>query len=248
MRPRVHANVNTLLLITVMTLLMACDGAIVDPEPKVEMVVPNVEASTLKPVRGHRFRVLADVTGDGRKDTLIERFIDPATGKETHKFFEDATYDTLNARIWRLKPDCSVRCSDTSVGDLPIRKGGSFGLLWLRNEGDLNKDGREEIGWVGHWADYSNVNTYHLCSWDGRAWIELASFGMWEWQLPDTPGANRDYGIIGQTGLTIADSTSGRVRDHRLVWPLDRRSIKVLGYADDADLDTMIIPLASMGR
>lgn len=245
MRPCVHAGVNALVLITVMPGLVACDGAVVDPGHKVEMVVPEAEASTFKPIWGNRLRIEADVNGDGRNDTLIERFVDPATGKETNKFLEDASYDTLNARIWRMNPECSVRCSDTSVHDLPIRKGECFGLLWLRNEGDLNRDGREEIGWVGHWADYSNVNTYHIASWNAHEWLELASFNMWEWQLPDLPGTERDYALIGQTGLSVTDS-SGTMADIRLVWPNDKRSIKVLGYADDADLDTMIIPLAGM--
>lgn len=197
---------------------------------------------------GHRFKLLADVNGDGRADTLTERFVDPATGQETDKFIVDTPYDSLAARIWRMAPKCFVECSDKSVGRLVIRRGDSFGLAHCMNEGDLNGDGREEIGWVGDWVDYSNVNTYHITSWNGSKWVELASFEMWEWQLPDLPGSIREFGLFGQTGRQILDSILTEEPAADLVWPAGQGRIHVLGKTEEADLDTLTFPLAPLKR
>lgn len=195
-------------------------------------------------VRGHRFKLTADVNGDHVADTLTERFVHPATGKEADKFIADASYDSLSARIWRMKPLSFVECSDTSIGRLLVREGDSFGLAHLMNEGDLNGDGRDEIGWVGHWIDYSNVNTYHITSWNGSVWVELASFGMWEWQLPELPGSEREFGLIGQTGLHVSDTLTTQESPADLVWPTTRGCISVLGRTEEADLDTLALTLA----
>lgn len=198
-------------------------------------------------IKGHRFEVVADVDGDGAKDTLIERYEDPATGLEVDKYIEGAPYDSLAARVWRLQPRCFVQCSGHAVRPLEIRYGGSFGLAHLGALGDLNGDSREEIGWVGDWADHSNVNTYHVCSWNGSAWKELASFGMWEWQLPELPGADREFGLFGQTGRGVTGAR-GEAEFVRLVWPMRGDSVKVLGMTDEADLDTLMMPLRPLGR
>jgi len=195
-------------------------------------------------MRGHRFKLTADVNGDRVADTLTERFVHPATGKEADKFIADASYDSLSARIWRMKPLSFVECSDTSIGRLLVREGDSFGLAHLMNEGDLNGDGRDEIGWVGHWVDYSNVNTYHITSWNGSVWAELASFGMWEWQLPELPGSEREFGLIGQTGLHVSDTRTTQESPADLVWPTTRGCISVLGRTEEADLDTLALTLA----
>ena len=197
-------------------------------------------------VRGHRFSILADVNGDDLADTLTERFVDPSSGQEADKFIADASYDSLSARIWRMKPISFVECSDTSVGRFIIREGDSFGLAHLMNEGDLNDDGRDEIGWVGHWVDYSNVNTYHITSWNGNEWIELASFSMWEWQLPDLAGSERQFGLIGQTGLQVSDTMTSEEPPADLVWPGKRGRIHVLGSTEDASLDTLTLTLAPL--
>jgi hypothetical protein len=197
-------------------------------------------------VRGHRFIVVADVNGDDVADTLIERFVDPATRQEADKFIADAPYDSLTARIWRMKPLAFVECSDTGVGRLIIREGDSFGLAHLVNEGDLNGDGRDEIGWVGYWIDYSNVNTYHITSWNGSEWVQLASFDMWEWQLPDLPGSTREFALIGQTGLQVSDSVTSDEPPADLVWPGKHGHIHVLGMAEGADLDTLTLKLAPL--
>lgn len=225
--------------------LIACGT---QDEPFIGKTSDQVVVKSVEPVgvRGHRFKLTADVNGDHVVDTLTERFVDPVTGTEADKFIADVPYDTLDARIWKLKPLSFVECSDTSVGRLVIREGPSFGLAHLVNEGDLNGDGRDEIGWVGHWADYSNVNTYHITSWNGREWIELASFGMWEWQLPELPGAEREFGLVGQTGLHVSDSGTSDEPPADLVWAGMHGRIHVLGRTEDASLDTLTIMPAPM--
>ena len=197
-------------------------------------------------VRGHRFNLIADVNGDEVADTLTERFVDPATSQEADKFIADAPYDSLTGRIWRMKPLSFIECTDKNVGPLMIRKGDSFGLAHLMNEGDLNGDGRDEIGWVGHWIDYSNVNTYHITSWNGSEWVELASFGMWEWQLPELPGSEREFGLIGQRGLHVSDSMMAEEHPADLVWPAGQGRIHALGKTEEADLDTLTFKLAPL--
>ncbi len=228
------------------TLLLSCDGEGAVQERGPDVAVQEVRGRTPEPLRGHRFRVIGDVDGDGHDDTLTERFIDPATGHETDKFIADASYDSLSARIWRMKPLSFVECSDPSIGRLFVREGDSFGLAHLMNEGDLNGDERDEIGWVGHWIDYSNVNTYHITSWNGSEWVELASFGMWEWQLPELPGSEREFGLIGQTGLHVLDTSTTHESPADLVWPTTRGRISVLGRTEEADLETLALTLDPM--
>ena len=245
-RPSVHAPGPLLLLITATALLSRCDTGEVREEREVKAILPNVETPAPKPVKGHRFRIVADVNGNRRRDTLTERFVDPATGHEADKFIADASYDSLSARIWRMKPISFVECTDTSVGRLIIREGESFGLSHLVNEGDLNGDGRDELGWVGHWVDHSNVNTYRITSWNGSEWVQLASFEMWEWQLPDLPGSAREFGLIGQTGLHVSDTLGSDEPAADLVWRAKRGSIHVLGKTEEADLDTLTLKLAPL--
>jgi hypothetical protein len=191
---------------------------------------------------GHRFVALADADGDGVRDTLTERCIDPATGMDLWIPMSDAPYDTLVARVARLQPHCFVQCSELAIGPLEIGRGNAFGLAYLDGLGDLNGDGRDEVGWVGDWADFSSLNTFHICTWTGDAWRELASFRMWEWQLPapaDAPGDTEPMAV------RLANSRAATVR---LVWPNGTDSVKVLGATADADLDTLVIALKRMPR
>lgn len=194
---------------------------------------------------GQRFRVIADVNGDGRPDTLVERYIDAKSGQEIDKFILGADHDSLLIRVFGLNPVCFVSCSEIKVRPLVIGKS-SFGLALLRNEGDLNGDGRDEIGWVGHWADFSNLNTYHIATWTTQGWKELAAFAIWEWQLPELPGSHREFGLAGQTDLHLIDSAPAPNADVRLVHAHSPDSIKVIGMSEEAMLDTMIIPLAPL--
>ena len=81
-------------MITATALLSRCDTGEVREEREVKAILPNVETPAPKPVKGHRFRIVADVNGNRRRDTLTERFVDPVTGMEADKFIADVPYDT----------------------------------------------------------------------------------------------------------------------------------------------------------
>ena len=115
-------------------------------------------------------------------------------------------------------------------------RAGVAGDLLLR--GDLDGDGRDEIGYVVDNADWSNTNTYVVVSYRNDAWTELFRFAIWEWQLPDLPDAEREYGLIGQTGRHVHEF-DGSMSTVDLVLPVRPGLVKVLGNIGDATLDTM---------
>lgn len=57
------------------------------------------------------------------------------------------------------------------------------GVLFIKNEGDLNGDRTDEISYVIHWADWSCLNTWHIATFKNKKWEELLTFPIFEWQL-----------------------------------------------------------------
>ncbi|MEO6630400.1 MAG: hypothetical protein ABIN13_01720, partial [Mucilaginibacter sp.] len=72
-----------------------------------------------------------------------------------------------------------------------------LGLAYLKNEGDLDGDGGDEVSYVINWADWSNVNTWHIDTYKHGKWKDLYSFSIRDWQLPDLPQTYNQYGPMG---------------------------------------------------
>ena len=116
----------------------------------------------LKPVFGYRFMITGDFDGGGKKETLTEHFFSGIDHKETYKFYENGGYDTLLALNGKKKTYCFLSGSNKSIQPLTIATKQQLGIAYLKNEGDLDGDGADEISYVVDWADWSNVNFCHL--------------------------------------------------------------------------------------
>ena len=149
-------------------------------------------------VFGYRFIIKGDFNGDGKTETLTEHFFSGKDKKETNKFYDSLDFNQLVILTVDKDPISFVSCDSKKTDTLFIHSGGQLlGLSFLKNEGDLDGDGGDEISYVINWADWSSLNTCHLMTFKNNKWQELYSFGIWDWQLPDLPETFNEYGLFG---------------------------------------------------
>lgn len=97
---------------------------------------------------------------------LQERYCSGISGEEINKYFVGGLEygDFVDLTISR-DPVSYVLPLGSLIDTLHVSSGGQLlGLSMLKNEGDLDGDGGDEISYVIDWADYSSVNTWHLVS------------------------------------------------------------------------------------
>ena len=141
---------------------------------------------TLTPIWNDRLQVIGDFDGDNALDTLREHYLDGNTKKETNKYSTKISYDSMVRLAVNKNSYSFVTSNNEKIDTLRIASGGQvFGLSYLKNEGDLNNDGRDEISYVIDWADWSSVNTCHISTFDDEKWIELYSFPIRDWQISE---------------------------------------------------------------
>ncbi len=56
-----------------------------------------------------------------------------------------------------------------------------WGIQYLKNEGDMDGDGADELGYVKNLAQMSTLTMYHIVSYKNGKWINLFSFPTWNW-------------------------------------------------------------------
>lgn len=171
-----------LLSIGVLLVLVACGTPTQTPsiEEKLKdsMVVEETLVSTdyKTPVWGKRLEIIGDFDGDQKLDTLKEHFI--INGKEAPKSYEEikayeehVDYVMVNNAVVSLKAKgfTDIRC-----------EGMCLGILLVENVGDLDKDGKDEIGVVLDAADFSNLNSYRIYSYHNEEWKERLQFNFHE--------------------------------------------------------------------
>ncbi|MDJ1496299.1 hypothetical protein QNI19_25400 [Cytophagaceae bacterium DM2B3-1] len=218
------------------------------PDKKVESVSDSV-----KPVFGYRFHIQGDFNGDGHKEVLTEHFINGITHQETNKFYEGLKeYDQLVALTIQKNPESFFTCSDPRIDTLAIASGGQLlGVAFARNEGDLNQDGTDELSYVVNWADWSNINTYVIMTYQNGKWEELYTFGIWDWQLPDLPEVNNHYGHFGlmDKEIDVSHDTVYQNAEQKLKhfkgFIIQRRKgkIRIIQQNQEAELDTIWVDL-----
>ncbi len=137
-----------------------------------------------------RLMITGDFDGDGKIDTLTESFISSINGKETNKY-ADLEYDSL-VKLTILKKPIS-RLISTKLQHLIINNDNFqlFGLSFLKNEGDIDNNGTDEIGLVVDWADWSDVNSYKIYTYKNNSWTELLNFEIRENDI-DELNKNKD--------------------------------------------------------
>lgn len=219
-------NFNTIVIFIFGGLLFCCTPSEESNKRDTDTVILESENDSLVPVFGNRFEISGDFNGDGKIETLAEHYFDGNKNNETNKFYTNIEYDSLVARTIKKNPICFVSSTDKLVDTLHIYSGGQLlGLSFLKNEGDLNNDGTDEVSYVIDWADWSNLNTWHLVTFKNNKWIELYSFSIWDWQIPED-----------------LKSFKG------LIEPIKEHEIQIIYMNDEALEDTTIINLNSLNK
>ncbi len=251
-------KVRLIVIILVLNLLFSCDNAIkksrsrnaVSETLKKETAKSN---NQLEPLLGYRFIIKGDFDGDGRDEKLIEHYFSGLNHKETNKFYGNLQdYDELVELTIQKEPSSFVVSDNKSIDTLHISSSQQqFGVLYLKNEGDLNGDGTDEVSYVINWADWSNLNTWYIVTYKNKKWRELYSFPIWDWQLPDLPGTTNQYGLFGLENKVINktnDSINKRLEKELnsfegLVKKIKMNKIQVIFRNEDAEKDTLIVDL-----
>ena len=112
------------------------------------------------------------------------------------------------------KPFSFVIADNTKIDTLRISKAEQLlGLYFLKNEGDLNGDGNDEVSYIINAADWSACNTCHIVSYKKGKWNEIFSFAIRDWQLPALPEVQSNYGLLGVEKMTFTenDTLNGRI-------------------------------------
>ncbi|MDJ1504227.1 hypothetical protein [Xanthocytophaga agilis] len=225
-------------------------------EPATQDLFAKINESisdSVKPIVGYRFCIQGDFNGDGHKEVLTEHFINGITHKETNKFYQGLKdYDQLVALTIQKNPESFFTCSDPQIDTLAIASGGQLlGVAFARNEGDLNQDGTDELSYVVNWADWSNINTYVIMTYQNGKWEELYTFGIWDWQLPDLPEVKNNYGLFGLVykEIDVSHDTTYQKAERDLKsfkgFIIQRRKgkIRIIQRNQEAELDTIWVDL-----
>lgn len=208
-------------------------------------VVPD---TGLAPIPGYRFRVVGDFDGDGRSDTLTERYVSTLDGKEADKYYNTDNYDTVVALTTAKHPWSFMVSSNPDIDTLEIaRHTQLFGVGFIKNEGDLDGNGTDEVSFIAEWADWSSINICRVVSWGQGEWRELLSFGIHDWQLPPLPQAGMTYGMFGVDGMRVyskEDSLNAALEKELLSFGLIEKvedgTVRVRTYAEE-DSDSIAI-------
>jgi hypothetical protein len=214
--------------------------------------------TNIKPVLGYRFILSGDFDGDGKKEKLIEHFFSRIDNKEANKFYDSLSdYGQLVALTVKKDPFSFVSSDNKLIDTLHISFGGRLlGLSYLKNEGDLNGDGTDEVSYVINWADWSNLNTWYLVTYKNQEWTVLYSFPIWDWQLPGLPVTFDQYESFGLEQKTISttnDTINKRIEKEllgfkSLIKKIKTNKIQVIFRNDEAEQDTIIVDLQQPKR
>lgn len=202
------------------------------------------------PVFGYRFIINGDFDGDGKPEKLIEHYISNLTNKEINKFYDGIEdYGDMVDLAIKRNPKSFVLSNNKQIDTLQISSGGQlFGISYLKNEGDLNGDGTDEVSYVIDYADFSNLNTWHIVTYKNGKWQELCQFPIWDWQLPNLPASSNQYGLFGTENKNIYVpediETEWELNGWEgLVKKIEVGKIQVICRNEEADMDTMVVNL-----
>lgn len=203
---------------------------------------------------GHRFKISGDFDGDGQQETLTEFYYSHRDQKETNKYFkgiEDVwvLYDSANVR----KCQSFLLCNNPKLDTIPVS--GILGPIWLKNEGDLDGDGGDEVSYVASSPQQSSINFCHLLSYKKNRWKELYNFEIREWQIPPLPQAGKTYGLMGSDGLyeTDDDSLNQELIKAFNAFPgfvtkMKDGKVKIYTFTEMAEDTVVVLDLKNMGH
>ena len=128
---------------------------------------------------GDRYSIVGDFNGDRKVDTVFESYISSLTNKETYKKQNTVDLENNLDLIIKKLPVTRLYASIPRVDTFIVTKEAQqIGLFHFRNLGDLNEDGKDEIGYAINWSDNSNLNHYHIVSIIDNKFKEIFSFNI----------------------------------------------------------------------
>lgn len=250
-------NIRPIIFLLILVMFLSCDNS--NKKTREKITISTTETlkhdKKLKPIFGYRFIISGDFDGDGKKENLIEHFFSGIDNKEANKFYENVEYDDLVELTMKKNPYSFVLSDNKSIDTLQItRIGQNFGLSYLKNEGDLNNDGTDEVSYVVSFADWSNLNTWYLFTYKNKKWQELYSFPIWDWQLPDLPETTNQYGLFGLENKIVNSKdaiTNNEIENELknfkgLVKKMEPNKIQVIYRNEEADKDTIVVDLKKL--
>ncbi|CAN5419204.1 hypothetical protein BH11BAC3_BH11BAC3_19860 [soil metagenome] len=223
-------------------------ASLLDP---VKLIEKKINPADIKPIWGYRFQIMGDFDADGMQDTLREHFYSKRDHRETNKYFSGIDdvwilYDSAYAR------DCNsfFLCNNPKFDTIPIK--GIFGPLWLRNEGDIDKDGGDEISFVESKPQQSSMNHCIILSFKNGKWEEIYRFSVREWQFPPLPQAGKAYGLFGVSGsYSVDDNDTTNLKLQKqydefpgLITKLRTGNVKIQTFTSEANDTTLILDLS----
>jgi len=191
----------------------------------------------VKPIFGYRFIIEGDFNGDEKKETLTEHYINTVTNKESAKFYDSTvTHEQLVALNYEKYPKSVLVCSDKKIDTSQVEwLDQLFGLAFLRNEGDLDGDGGDEISFVVFEGTFSIARTFCLWTYKKGEWKEYISFGIHEGELPVLPDENPEYtNKVSETDTTYINFKKELKAFPGFITKLGNGKIKIKTSSDES--------------
>jgi hypothetical protein len=165
--------------------------------PNYSSVAQNVSSTTNTPkvIPIIRKSISGNFIADGKTDTLKESVISSINNQEIDKYI-DVDYDSLVCLIVMSKPICRLQSSELKPLIIKSNTWQLFGLAYLKNEGDLNNDGTDEVGLIVDWADWSNINSYQVYTYKNNEWKEILTFEIRDSDLDELKNTIDSKGFL----------------------------------------------------
>jgi hypothetical protein len=212
----------------------------------------NPDTGNLKPVMGYRFIINGDFDGDGKQEQLTEHYYSSIDHTETNKWYANIDYEDVVRLTMQKEPYTFLTSDNHTIDTFQITNAPQqSGLAFLKNEGDLNGDGTDEISYVVNWADWSSLNTWYIATYKDKKWQTLYSFPIWDWLLPDLPGTTSQYGLLGlgdKRVLNAQDSIDIQLKEELLnfeglVKKTGDNTIRIIYRNEEAEMDSTVVNL-----
>jgi hypothetical protein len=168
-----------------------------NPSKETSSYKTSKDSSVAKTEFGERFSIVGDFNGDKIVDTVYESYISGITNQETNKIWDNQDWENNITRIINNRPVTRLYSSIRAIDTFTVTKEAQqIGLFHFRNLGDINNDGKDEIGYAIKWADNSNLNKYHIIGLHNNSFKELFSFEINETLLYDNQEGLFDNGEL----------------------------------------------------
>lgn len=220
-------------------------------------IVNDSAAKTYKPIWGYRFVITGDFDGDGKTENMMEHYYSLRDKKEAYKLYDNVEEDWL---VWdsiiKKRPYSFALTDNKSIDTLRISQVPQlYGIAYLKNEGDLNDDGTDEVSYVINYADISSMNTCYIVTCKDKKWQELYSFPTRDWAVPELPLDIIRYGTYGMEDKLLSPEQTMQDLETEKVLKAFPGLIKKLGknkievnYINDEDSErvTKVVTLKSI--